>query len=158
MGTHESLTFDVTIRSPRERVWAVMLGPETYREWTAPFFAGSYYEGAWSEGSRIRFLTPSGEGMVAEVAVCRPPELVSLRHIGRIHGGIEDTESAGVRSWAPAFETYALVAVPEGTRVEVRQDAVPAFASSLEAAWPAALDVLRRLCETPASSRPAEGP
>ena len=41
-----------------------MLGPETYKRWTAPFCDGSYYTGSWEQGSQIRFLTPAGEGMV----------------------------------------------------------------------------------------------
>ncbi len=108
-------------------VWEVMLGAETYRRWTTAFADSSYYEGSWRQGSRIRFLSLTGDGMVAEIAENRPNEFISIRHLGYIVNGIEDTESEAVRAWAPAFENYTFAAVPEGTRLVVDQDATADF-------------------------------
>ena len=58
----KSLRFATTIHAPRKAVWDAMLAPDTYRIWTAPFMEGSYYEGSWVKGARIRFLAPDGSG------------------------------------------------------------------------------------------------
>ncbi len=129
-------------------VWEVMLGAENYRRWTTAFADGSYYEGSWRQGSRIRFLSPTGDGMVAEIAENRPNEFISIRHLGYIVNGIEDTESEAVRAWAPAFENYTFAAVPEGTRLVVDQDATADFEQYMNDAWPRALELLRQLCES----------
>ena len=48
------LEFSVRIQATRPHVWRAMLDDPTYRVWTRPFCAGSYYEGSWDEGARIR--------------------------------------------------------------------------------------------------------
>ena len=147
MPNVKRLQFQVTINAPSDVVSELMLGPETYPKWTAPFAAGSYYEGSWSQGSRIKFLSPSGSGMVAEIAEHRPNEFVSIRHLGFVENGVEDTESESVRSWAPAYENYTFVTIPEGTQVVVDQDVTSACENYMQATWPKALDALRQLCE-----------
>src|SRR5687767_1195884 len=97
----KTLHFPIQIDAPPDKVWSVMLGRSTYDQWTAPFCEGSHYEGGWNQGDTIRFLTPSGEGMVAEIAESRRPDFVSIRHLGEIHkDGTEDTQSEKVRAWA----------------------------------------------------------
>lgn len=136
-----------TIRAPRSRVWKTMLEPDTYRLWTTAFTPGSRYEGSWATGERIRFLSPGGEGLVAEIAEARPPEFVSIRHLGVVKDGIEDCSSPEVRKWAPAFETYALAEVPAGTELRVELDLAPEHEGTMADLWEAALDSLAALCE-----------
>lgn len=146
----KTLHFRTRIRAPRERVWQLMLAPDTYRQWTDPFMEGSYYQGSWEAGQRIRFLTPMGEGMVAEVAEHRPCEFVSLRHLGMIaKDGSEDYDSESVRAWAPAYENYRFVDAEDGTEVQVDMDTMPGYEEFMEDAWPKALDRLKALCERP---------
>ena len=102
----KTLTFEIAIRAPRARVWDIMLDPETYKAWTSAFCEGSYFVGSWDEGAKIQFLSPSGDGMTAVIAENRPHEFVSIRHLGVIEKGVEDTSSAKVRAWAPAYENY----------------------------------------------------
>lgn len=45
---------DITINAPVAVVWEVMFGAESYTRWTAAFAEGSYYDGSWSQGSRIK--------------------------------------------------------------------------------------------------------
>ena len=70
----KTLRFSTLIQAPPGRVWQLMLAPDSYRDWTAAFMEGSRYEGSWEQGQRIRFLSPAGEGMVAEIAENRPGE------------------------------------------------------------------------------------
>lgn len=139
--------FETTIEAPVSVVWETMLGAESYSRWTSAFTEGSSYEGSWTEGSRIRFLAPSGDGMVSEIVENRPHEFLSIRHLGLVANGIEDTESEAVRAWAPAYENYTFSSVPEGTRLIVDQDVAAEFEESMQEAWPKAFALLKELCE-----------
>ena len=88
------LHYSIRIDAPREKVWDVMLGSATYSEWTSAFMPGSYYQGDWSEGSKMLFLGPSGNeekdgGMMAVVKENRHGEFVSLNHQAEVRDGIE---------------------------------------------------------------------
>ena len=80
----ERLHFSIDINAPREKVWNTMLEDQTYREWTSEFMPGSYYEGDWSQGSKITFLGPDEKGklggMVARVTENRRPERIAVEH------------------------------------------------------------------------------
>jgi uncharacterized protein YndB with AHSA1/START domain len=142
------MNFSTVINAPRRQVWEWMLAPETYKEWTSPFMEGSYYEGSWDKGQRVRFLTPGGkEGMVAEVAENQPGEFVSLKHLGAIKDGQEDFDSPDVKAWAPAFENYRFVDKGNGTELQVEMDVMPAYEDFMREAWPKALARLKALCE-----------
>ncbi len=143
----QQLTFTILIHAPRARVWDTMLDDATYREWTRPFCEGSYFEGSWDEGATIRFLSPSGDGMVATIARNEPHAFVSIEHRGMITNGVEDTTSEAVRSWTPAYENYRLETEGDATRVTVTLDILEDYAQMMEDTWPKALDVLRGLCE-----------
>jgi uncharacterized protein YndB with AHSA1/START domain len=143
----KTLQFRVEIAAPVAKVWDTMLGKETYPEWTLPFTEGSYFEGSWSEGERMRFLCPSGDGMVAVIETNRPHEMVSIKHLGFVKDGVEDTSSDAVRSWAPAYEKYRFAEVEGGTEVSIAQDVTPDFEKCMLDTWPKALAALKKLCE-----------
>jgi uncharacterized protein YndB with AHSA1/START domain len=142
------MNFSTVINAPRRKVWEWMLAPETYNDWTSAFMEGSYYEGSWEKGQRVRFLTPGGkEGMVAEVAENRPGAFVSLKHLGQLKDGVEDFDSAEVKAWAPAFENYRFVELDGRTELQVEMDVMPAYEDFMREAWPKALARLKALCE-----------
>ena len=143
----KTLHYEIEIAAPVERVWSTMLSDAGYRHWTSPFMTGSYFEGSWAEGARMRFLAPGGSGMVAEIAANRPREFLSIRHLGYVMNGVEDTTSEGVTSWAPAYENYRFESVPGGTRVTIEQDVLAGFEAYMDAAWPRALAALAQICE-----------
>ena len=148
----KKIRHSITIRAPRETVWTAMLGPETYRVWTTPFCEGSYYEGSWNTGERIRFLGPGGEGgMTSIIAESRRPELVSIRHLGIVKDGVEDTTSPAAKAWAPSFETYTFVDVGGATELTAELETPPDFEAFMDDAWPKALAKLKEICEEPAS-------
>jgi len=149
-----TLELRTEIAAPVEVVWETVLGPETYTLWTAPFTEGSYFEGSWEEGERIRFLAPGGSGMVAEIAVSRPHEVLSIRHLGYVQDGVEDTTSAEVRSWAPAYETYRFAEVAGGTVLTVEHEVPVDSEAFLRPIWLEALATLKSLCEAAVDGRP----
>ncbi len=85
--------------------------------------------------------------MLAEVAELRTNEFVSIRHLGFLVDGVEDTESEAVRAWAPAYENYTFTATPTGTRLVVDQQVNEEWETDIAAAWPKALARLKELCE-----------
>lgn len=147
MSPVKRIQFFAIIAAPAARVVEQMTGAESYRVWTSAFTEGSYFEGSWEQGRRIRFLAPSGDGMIAEIAEHRPNEFISIRHLGFIAKGVEDTGSDAVRAWAPAFENYTFEAVPGGTRLVVDLDVTDEFEDFMAEAWPKALARLKAMCE-----------
>jgi hypothetical protein len=147
MSTTQRIQFTVQIHAPVPTVWSRMLGPESFKAWTRAFAEGSCYEGSWDLGAKIRFLSPSGDGMLSEIAAHEPHRFISIRHLGYIVQGREDTTSDAIRAWAPAYENYTFSATPEGTLLVIDQDATPEFKAYLEVAWPKALLLLKAICE-----------
>jgi uncharacterized protein YndB with AHSA1/START domain len=144
--------FSTLIQAPREVVWETVIGPVTYRIWTAAFTEGSYFEGTWAKGERMRFLAPGGQGMVSEIAESRPHEFISIKHLGEIKDGVEDTESEAVRSWAPCFETYTFTQAGAATELTVDMDMAESFEEYMTGVWPKALSQLKALCEARAAN------
>jgi uncharacterized protein YndB with AHSA1/START domain len=143
----KTLTFEITINAPRPRVWDTMLNLDTYEAWTAAFCEGSTYEGSWDKGARIRFGTPSGDGMLAVIAENQPHAFVSIKHIGMIDKGVEDTTSDKVKAMTPAFENYRFTDTPQGTLLTVTMDTIPDYEQYMLDTYPKALALLKDLCE-----------
>ena len=146
------LQFEVVIDAPRERVWDNIVNDEPYRKWTTPFMPGSYFEGTWEKGARMRFVVKgeNGEvnGMFSEIAESRKPEFLSIVHLGLVKNGKEDRESEEAKKWVSDHENYTLTDLGGRTRFRVEMDNVPMemekeFADS----WPRALALLKELSE-----------
>jgi hypothetical protein len=147
MPALERLHWSIDISAPTSSVYQMLIGTRSYTQWTSAFGDGLYFEGSWQEGERMRFLTPEGHGVISEVAENRPDAFLSLRHVGYIMDGIEDTDSEAIRGWAPAYENFTLTAASHGTTLVVEQDMTDAFESMAET-WPKALENLKALCES----------
>ena len=148
----EKLRQKIFINASRARVWDVMLADDTYREWTSAFHPGSYYKGDWSEGSKILFLGPSpdgpGEGgMVSRIRENRPHEFISIEHLGIVQDGIEDTESAAAKAWAPAYENYTFADSDGGTELTIEMDIQAEQKENFEKLWADALARLKTISE-----------
>ncbi|MBX3625774.1 MAG: SRPBCC domain-containing protein [Rhizobacter sp.] len=148
MSSEKQLQFAITIHAPAPTVWRLMTGDESYKRWAAAFAEGTYFEGSWEQGRKIRFLSPpSGDGMVSEIVQSRHNEFISIRHLGLISGGVEDTTSESVRAWAPAYENYTFISVPEGTKLLIELDIPGEWVEYMNEAWPKALMSLKQLSE-----------
>ena len=148
----QKLRTSIVINAPREKVWATMLGPETYKEWTAAFNPGSRYEGEWKQGSTIRFIGPDPEtgkegGMLSRIAESRPHEYISIQHLGIIKNGIEDTTSEEARKWSPAFENYTFLDKDGATELQIDQDVADEYKDGFEKMWNLALQKLKEISE-----------
>jgi uncharacterized protein YndB with AHSA1/START domain len=145
----KDLEFSIDIAVPVARVWDCMFDPQSYRDWTRAFAEGSYFEGVWAAGHRLRFLDPRGFGMEAIVDECVLHERLSLRLVAEIRNGKPLADSWLQRE--PAHERYVFDALPGGDTHLVIQlqswdDGLTHF---LQDTWPKALLRLKALAESP---------
>ena len=139
--------YSITISAPPSAVWRVLLDDETYRQWNSVFAEGAYFEGDWSVGSTIRFLTPEKNGLVGEIAENRMHERLSIKHRGCIIDGVDNFESDDAKAWSRAYENYTLTAVDGGAELTLDAEAPSAYQDYLEDVWPKALKALKELAE-----------
>lgn len=139
--------FKVLIDAPREKVWDVIIGKETYPQWTAPFSEGSNVETDWKKGSKAIFGDGKGSGMVSEIADNKPNEFLSIRHLGMIKDGVEDLDSEDVKKWSGAMENYTLKNVNGKTEWTVEMDMGEEWADYMNETWPLALKKAKELAE-----------
>jgi uncharacterized protein YndB with AHSA1/START domain len=144
-----TITKAIDVDAPPERVWDVLLDDATYRQWTAEFMAGSYAETDWQEGSTVRFLDPSGSGMLGHIVASRRPELVDVEFDGVVADGKDDTETDHAREYRGARETYRLTRTPSGTRLDISGDMGEQYYDDMAAAWDRALAKVKALAEAP---------
>jgi uncharacterized protein YndB with AHSA1/START domain len=144
----KDLSFCIDIAAPVARVWDCMFDATSYRDWTRAFCEGSYFEGSWEAGRRLRFLDPQGFGMEAVVDENRRHEMLSLRLIGEIKDGRPVAGSP--LHEAPAVERYVFNAAPGGgTQLVVHlQSWNDGFTDFLDDTWPKALERLKALSES----------
>jgi hypothetical protein len=148
----ETMHFEIVISAPVQKVWDTMLAEETYKEWTSVFEPTSHYEGSWDKGSKMKFLGSGESGMVAEIAENIPYTFVSIKHLGEMKNGVEDTTSEQVMKWAPAYENYTFTDKGAETllAVDMEMQSSPeskAMKEMFEDMWPKALLKLKEICE-----------
>jgi len=147
----KKIRYEITINAKSEKVWDAVVNDKKYREWTTPFQEGSYFEGGWNRGDKIRFLALNEkgeeEGMVSEIAESRKPYFISIRHLGVVLGGKEDTTSEEAKKWAPAYENYTFTAEGDMTRFSVDVDTDESLYEFFKDVWPKALEKLKEIAE-----------
>ncbi|MCJ7932370.1 MAG: SRPBCC domain-containing protein [Chryseobacterium sp.] len=116
----ERLSYEIEINAEPEKVWSVLWGDITYRQWTTAFKDGSFYEGTLEENNIVKFLDPKNNGMYSRVVKVIPNEEITFLHLGEIYDGIEVSQD-----WGEATEAYFLKENEEGTllRAEIQTPA-----------------------------------
>lgn len=143
----EKLTFKTTINAPRNRVWDILWGADTYSEWTAAFAAGSTAKTDWQEGSKVLFVDDTNRGMVSRIAAKRPGEYMSFEHLGDFDNGVEDLVSMEAKGWAGAHENYYLTTVNGTTELLVELDTADEYKDYFQKTFPLALEKVKALAE-----------
>lgn len=143
--------YTISIDAPREKVWDVLWNDATYPVWTAPFSPGSRAETDWQKGSKTLFINDDRDGMVSTIAENIPNEFMSIKHLGVVHKGVEDTESEKAREWAGGLENYTLKTVNGQTELVVdmtTENEIPQeYKDFFLDTWPKALDKVKELAE-----------
>jgi hypothetical protein len=146
----ETTNFVIDINAPKEKVWNALWQDESYRKWTAPFSPTSYaVTDNWQKGSKILFLDDSGRGMFSTVVENKPNEYMSIKHLGEVKDGVEDTTSKTAQQWNGAMENYKLITTNNGTQlnIELIGDIPNEAKAYFMNAWPKALDTLKTIAE-----------
>jgi hypothetical protein len=144
----ETLHFTVNINAPKEKVWTCLWQDENYRKWTSAFFEGSHAVSDWKEGSKILFLSPSGEGMYSTIDKLVPNEFMAFKHHGIVKDGKEQPMDEETKKWSGAMETYDLKENNNQTEVTVRVDITEDHKDYFLNAFPKAMNILKELAES----------
>lgn len=147
----ETIQFTILINANKGKVWDTMLNDKTYRQWTAAFHEGSFYEGTWEKGTEIRFLGPNEDGklggMYSKIKENKKYEFISIEHLGMVADGVVDTTSDEVKKWAPSFENYTFTEKANQTEVKVEMQIASEYKAMFEEMWSRALKILKDLSE-----------
>ena len=150
----KKLHFETTIKASRQRIWNVLWDDATYRQWTSAFKEGSYAVSDWKEGSRIKFLSPTGEGMYSQIERLVPWEFMSFRHLGEIRDGKEQPwhKDQDTEGWNGAHENYTLTEMDGHTKLIVEINSTDEFVSYLNDVFPKALAKVKEIAESSVAS------
>jgi hypothetical protein len=145
------MEFNITINAPKEKVWHALWDDTNYRAWASAFAEGSWAKtDDWKKGSKVLFLGNEGSGMVSQIEDNIPNEYMSIKHLGMVKDGVEDTTSSEIQQWAGAMENYRLKEVNGKTELNVFMTSDGMEKQMLDyfsGTWPKALDKLKAIAE-----------
>lgn len=150
----ERMQFTTRIDAPVSSVHALMIGRETFKQWTSVFNPSSEYEsdveGSWQKGSKIRFMGIDADGkrggMVGYIRENIPGKQVSIEYVGIVEGENEITEGPVADEWK-GFENYTFSDNNGATRVTVDIDVNDQMKDYFRDTYPRALAKLKEICE-----------
>ena len=103
----KNLEYKIHINAAKQKVWETMIQPDTYKEWTNASWPGSYYEGKWEQGEKIKFISNDDSGTLVIIEELNPYDYISAKHIAiLLKGGKEDYDSDAAKGWIGTFESY----------------------------------------------------
>ena len=143
----KKIQFSVNINASPEKTWETLWDDISYRRWTSAFTEGSYAVSDWKEGSRIQFLSPSGEGMYSVITKKIPNEFMSFKHIGVIKEGKEMPLDDESKKWSGAMENYKLEGNPSLTKLSVEMDVDENYLDYFNETFKKALDIVKEISE-----------
>lgn len=143
----QKLRFETELEAPKEKVWDVLWEDSTYREWTSVFSEGSHAVSDWKEGSKVLFLSGSGDGMYSRIAKRIPGEFMSFQHIGEISEGKVQPMTDESKEWSGAMENYSLSETNGKTTIEVEIDMMEDHVDYFRKTFPIALEKVKEIAE-----------
>ncbi len=147
----ERMQFKTSIKAGAEKVYDTMLGPDTFKQWTAVFNPTSGFEGSWAKDAKILFtgISKEGkkEGMVGIIKENIPNQYVSILYTGLLDGDKEVTEGPEIEGWAGGYENYSFEERNGLTDLTVEVDVNDKMLAYFKETYPKALEKLKALCE-----------
>lgn len=143
----KTLEFEINIQAPKEKVWKILWDDSTYREWTSAFCEGTYAVSDWKEGSKIHFLSPTGEGMNSIIETKIDNEYMAFKHIGELKNFVEIPIDDATKEWSGAMETYRLTPKNNLTVLVVTMDCIEKYLNYMQEAFPKAMETIKKLSE-----------
>lgn len=143
----ETLSYEIVINAPLQKVWDILWSPETYSEWTQYFSAGSKMKSDWKVGGKTYFVNDKDEGMVSTIDSLDEPNQVVFKHLGMIHNGVEDTQSKEVMEWSGSFEKYFLIDLDGKTKLHVELQTAKEWEDHMNTGFTKGFEVVKNLAE-----------
>lgn len=144
----ETLSYEIVINAPLQKVWDVLWTPDTYTEWTQFFGPGSVMKSDWQVGGKTYFVNAEGEGMVSTIDSIDEPNQVIFKHLGMVDKeGNEDIHSKEVMEWSGAFEKYILIDLEGKTKLHAEVQVDKEWKDHLDTGFIKGLDVVKNLAE-----------
>jgi len=144
----QTQNYSTSIAASKERVWNVLWGDETFRDWASIIDEGQYMVGELAEGSKVQFLSgDGGYGVLSLIEKLVPNEYVSIRQLADVKAGKEQPRTDGEGDWAGGRESYSLHEADGLTTLTVSLDVPEAHAADFESTMPRALQRIKELAE-----------
>lgn len=144
----QTLTFKLLIHATAAEIWPCICEPEHYKVWTNVFCAGSYYKtDSFTQGSKIHFLSPNGEGMYSLIDTLEENKLIVFKHLGIIKEFEEMPIDEEAQQWNNALERYELIPQEHGTELLVQVDTLEKYVDYMNTTFPAAMQQIKVLAE-----------
>lgn len=145
----KNIRHSIEINASKEKVWDVLWGDQTLRDWASIIDEGTYMDGTLQEGNEIRFLSSvSGYGVASRVEKLIPYKHVSLRQISDIKVGKDGVIEERAKQWTGGMESYELEESNGKVTLSVTQDTPEELVEYFEKKLPQALERLKVLAET----------
>lgn len=144
----ETLSYEKVIDAPKEKVWDILWGTETYSEWTRFFGPGSIMKTDWKVGGKTYFLNSEGEGMVSTIDSIEKPDQIIFKHLGMVDkDGNEDTQSKEVMEWSGCFEKYILIDFDGKTKLHAEVQTEKEWQDHMNTGFTKGLEIVKDLAE-----------
>ena len=140
----KTLKFNTAINAPKEKVWNILWGKDTYPQWTVVFSEDSNVKTDWKEGSDVFFTDGTDNGMYAIIKKKDDYKQMTFQHQGMLKDGVKETADS---SWAGATEDYQLNESNGKTNLAVSVDVTEDHVDSFQKIFPKALDIVKNLSE-----------
>ncbi len=126
-----------------------MLDPESYKQWVNVSWPGSYYEGGWKKGTKMKFIGGDNQGgTLVTIVDLRQNEFILANHIAVINSdGSEDRESDVAKGWIGSTESYTFTEKDGVTELAIEINTTPEWEKMFTDGWPKALAKLKEICE-----------
>ena len=143
-----TLTYNISIAAPKQKVWDTLIDPETYKIWTGAAWPNSNYDGEWAEGKYLRFIGPDGSGTLAKLTTFKPYHIITAEHEALLGpGSVEDRESDMAKNWIGSIEQYEFAENGGVTQLTLTMKIGQQWADMFNTDWPIALAKLKEICE-----------
>lgn len=136
---------EIEISAPRETVWGVLWGKDSFPLWAGVIDDGTYLLGDIKEGNEVQFISAiNGYGVTSLVARLDPGAYVLFRHQG-------DTKESGSklreREWTGGSESYTLEQRSGGTILILVSEVPEELEEMFRIKIPQSLEVVKTLAQ-----------
>ena len=146
----ETLSYEIIINAPKEKVWGVLWNENTYSEWTKFFNlnSSSFIKSDRKVNGKTYFTNAEGAGMVSTIDSLEKPDQIVFKHLGmRDEAGNEDTESMEVKQWSGCFEKYFLIDFDGKTKLHAEVQTEKDWEEHMNTGFTKGLQIVKELAE-----------